>query len=211
VRPESKAFANPHISNAPETLTARYKLFVSPAPVNFGSLPKEMLITVGRQFIDSIPDRIEELEREVRRSGGPADWRPDFTPLSLELLYRWFSTQIRIRDRRAPATDPGRTVYDLARDLDVVFTDRTESLCYDVGMYLGESMIAACPGARWGQSLKNRRASDYGEVVVRGPGRERVNPVGCVSGSAWAVLRGDVQTPWLVNVYRYWLKRLPRP
>jgi hypothetical protein len=68
-------------------------------------------------------------------------------------------------------------------------TNRTFSLAMDVGMYLSQVLITNVPGLRWEHPLGGLKFVDYGQPVLRGPGRVPLNPVGLIVTLAYGIAR----------------------
>lgn len=110
-------------------------------------------------FFDVKEERISELEREVRRMPGFEIWQADFSRASVVNLSDWFAKVARGRPpTRAEIkwilthipSGPGQEM-SLKYQLD----DKTISICSDVGMYLGDTLIKHNPRLKWKQ-LKGR-------------------------------------------------------
>lgn len=154
-----------------------YSLNSPPCALVFGKASKRDLAAYASWFNDSLEPRISLLAAEVASTSGQECWRPDLTPDSFGSLGRWFEGQVSTRPRTESELAELRA--SLAFPVDVAkveLTDRTFSLAIDVGMYLGQAVIARVPGARWEQALKNRKSADYGHVVVVGSGAVPLNP-----------------------------------
>lgn len=154
-----------------------------------------------------MPQRIQILEDEVRRSASTSEWRADCTPQSLDTLGPWFAEQVETRPRR----DEERVWLEKAGTRILVsgptcLTDRTESIAFDVGMYFGATLKKAIPHATWTQNLRAKRYVDYGAPELTGfKSKMTVNPLRLVQVVAYKNM-GTVKHPdRLREVFDNWL------
>jgi hypothetical protein len=122
-------------------------------------------------FRQITPERISLLENAVIRTRGYHDWRADYSPVSLSPLGTWFVGEVATRPRAAKEKDElcagGPAWFGLAAVEDWELTDKTFSLCLDIGMYLGEVLVRNIPEVNWRLiSTGSKRYVDYGRPVI---------------------------------------------
>jgi hypothetical protein len=113
-----------------------YKTIQPPYTLKFREMPKRELKEYYKWFHDVMPTRIEELTAAVNDSEGFENWKPDYTPDSLESLGRWLITQVE--KQPTPEEDRHDVARRVPRPLVVPgwdLTNRTFSLAMDVAMY----------------------------------------------------------------------------
>jgi hypothetical protein len=115
-----------------------YTLLRPPFSLDFSRMTKVELEDYYAWFQNIVPERIVELEAEVRQTR--PDWTADLTPVSLAILGTWLVQQVETRPRTPDEVARLRPqmITDIAVPT-VELTDRTFSLCADVGMYFSQS------------------------------------------------------------------------
>ena len=99
-------------------------------------------------FMKSIPVRVEELKSLVARDGVHLNG----TPSCLIALDEWLFAQLQ-ESYLQGMTEPSPFFYSLSND---------------IGMYLGESLIADSSNLRWEFYLKGKKALSYQRPVIMG-------------------------------------------
>jgi hypothetical protein len=146
-----------------------YNIIQPPFRMKFREMPKSELKAYFQWFLNVIPSRIAELANAVRESPDFEDWRPDYTPKSLEPLGSWLAKQVDTRPRMA------EELQDIAEGLSYPeevsasqLTNRTISLAMDVGMYLSQVFLRNHPSLKWDQPFGSKRFIDYRQPVLMG-------------------------------------------
>lgn len=110
-------------------------------------------------FFEVKSDRILELEREVQRMPGFQVWQADFSRASIASLSDWFAMAV---GSRPPTRAERKWILehipnDTGREMSLKYQidEKTISLCSDIGMYLGDTLINHNPELKWKQ-LKGR-------------------------------------------------------
>lgn len=128
-------------------------------------------------FFSEKSTRIQELELEIRRKPGYQNWSADFSGESVASLSAWFQTAVHTRKpTRAEITwifqnilpGPGR---DAA--LQYMLSEKTASLCFDIGMYLGDAAISTNPLLKW-KKIEGKQAW-AGMMAITGELRHKPN------------------------------------
>ena len=155
-----------------------YRVVQPPFTLRFREMPKKELKAYFVWFLKQIPDRVEELEREVKTDSGFANWRADDSPDSLLLLGQWFAGHVETRRRTTEETAEINAASPYAIPIpNQELTNRAFSLAMDMGMYFGTTLRAQHPKLEWQQRLGSTRFVDYGQPVLAGFGALTLNPV----------------------------------
>lgn len=162
-----------------------------------------------RWFLAAIPDRVCALEQAIRSSQGYGNWAADYTPVSLLELGSWFERHVETsrltgaeRERARKFLVPYAEVHDSS------LTHRTNLLAVDVGMYFGEVVRRAVPGAKWEQVLDDKRNVDFGQIVVQGRGKVPLEPVGIARVVAHQFVKRTKPSARLRELYEIWVQQL---
>ena len=170
-------------------------------------MPKSELEAYHAWFARVLPERILELEREVRRSPAYADWHPNGSPASLEALGEWFRTQVAVRARTEAEIED--VELKLTFPIEVPgeqLTNRTFSLAMDIGMYFGQVILKNLGGTKWDQPLHNLKFADYGQPVIMGFGAVPLNPIRIVVMLAYGIASKKQGGGRLRELYDTWAK-----
>ena len=76
-----------------------YKIIQPPFTLKFREMSKTELKDYFRWFLDTIPERINELANAVSQTRGFETWQPDYTLASLDLLGEWLAAQVETREQ----------------------------------------------------------------------------------------------------------------
>lgn len=181
--------------------------------LNFDEKSKKELKPYYAWFTSIIPERLGVLTNTVKATPGVEDWKPDFTPESLNELGRWFANNVQTRlrtdeekeeiYRRAPQWF--RAVSIESKEL----TDDTVSLAVDVGMYLSQVLLKNNETLFWDQHLARKDDVDYGHAVLRGFGKLHFNPVRMAIALAYGIVHGRRTGDGLREIYDIWVKNIP--
>lgn len=160
-------------------------------------------------FVEAIPARIDDLEREVRATDQYSDWPADFSPASLDALGHWFVEQVETRERTAAemaAIHAGNPYpIEVSRS---ELTDRTFAAAVSVAMYWSRVLQAEHPHLKWKQLLGSKNNVYYGHAVFSaGPGTI-FNPVHLVIVMAYGAVRGTKTGARLKELHDFWSPKL---
>jgi len=184
-----------------------YAIIQPPFTLKFREMSKPDLKAYDAWFHEVLPDRISQLEAEVRRAPGREAWKADASPGSFDELGEWLVGQVETRPRTQAEKDAIHSTATWVSVPDSELTNRTFSLAMDTGMYLGKSILAARPGARWEQPLDNKKFADYGQPVVVGLGVVPLNPIRIAVTLAYGIAAGRQTGARLRGLYEYWVKQ----
>ena len=186
-----------------------YSIIQPPFTLKFPEMSKPDLKAYYEWFSKMLPERIAELEAEVRRSTSHTTWNADFTRESFDALGDWFAGQVETRPRSAEelASIKGRSSIPI-KVSESELTNRTFSLAMDIGMYLGKAVLTNVPGTRWEQVLVNNKHADYGQAVVTAGGPVPMNPVDLLVTLSYGIAQKMKSGGRLRELYDIWSKNL---
>ena len=107
-----------------------------------------------------MPERISALANAVKSSPGFEDWRPTYTPDSLNALGDWLATQIQTRLRTEEKLEDiaARSPFPIERP-NWELTNRMLSLAMDIGMYLSQVFLKNHLSLKWDQPFGSKSLS----------------------------------------------------
>jgi hypothetical protein len=180
-----------------------------PFSLKFREMSKQNLKFYFRWFMHQIPQRGAELADALRQTPGFADWQPDFTSGSLNVLREWLAGQVETRNRSRGEIQEieERLVFPMDIPAEEL-TDRTFSLAMDVGMYFSRVLLINHPSIKWEQLLGSRRFADFGQPVLSGFGPVPLNPVRVEVTLAYALASKEKTGMRLREIYDYWAQRV---
>jgi hypothetical protein len=198
-----------------------YQLIQPPrVPLDFRAMSKQELNEYKAWFLGSIPERIAVLAAAVRATPGYEQWEPDDSPESLDSLGEWFAAHVETRPRTPEEmerltrelhsgydpTDPKTQVVFHIEIADWTLTNRTVSLSMDIGMYMSQVFLKQHPTLKWVQQLGSTRNVYYGELVLRGFYRGKVDhaPYSSMLGLARGLGTGRYTASGLRRTYDSW-------
>jgi hypothetical protein len=169
-------------------------------------------------FVAQIPERISLLEKLVRSSAAPQyqTWAATRLPDSLDVLGRWLAEHIEIvplsAEQRQTFMEQLQAIPEQYREIfdapSFVFSDATNSLIVDIGMYLGEVLRSRLPHLDWQLSTKHKKDVHYQEPVLAGFRKGITsNPVALVSSFAGGLANNKYQPARLREIFDNWVYR----
>ena len=179
-----------------------YLIIQPPFTLRFREMSKPELKEYAAWFHESLPQRQAELAGAVQRTPGFEGWTPNLDARSIDALGHWLADHVETRPRTTEEAGMIAPWVSAPRD---DLTNRTFSLAYDVGMYYGQSVLEACPEARWSQPLKNKKFADYGQPVIEGLGVVPLNPVRIAVTFAYGIAAATKGGGRLLELYEYWV------
>jgi hypothetical protein len=144
-----------------------YDPIILPTNVNFRDMKKAELKSYSDWFLKEKPSRLEILLSDVHETKGFHDWKMDKSPESLKRLGEWFAGKVS-RKSRTNEDDQRIKPQNDFDDPTLALDFFTLSRAFDIGMYLGDVMIATFPFAKWSQLLKPKNNLHYGNMVIVG-------------------------------------------
>ena len=176
-----------------------------PFILSFGDMPKKELNCYLEWFCGVIPERLDELTKNVRETRGYEGWQPDGSLGSLDLLGRWFAEQVAVRPRSENEMkfleEKMKFPIDLPRE---ELTTLTLSLAMDVGMYLSRVFMKNNAQLKWEQPLGSKKFIDYGQPVLVSFKPGPFNPVRMVVTLAYGLVGGRKTAKGLRDIYETW-------
>lgn len=175
--------------------------------LKFEEMSRKELKDYKQWFLEAVPQRVEELTRGVTNSSGFEDWKPDKTPDSLNSLGDWLRTQVKTRSHTQEEWDK-IPLHVREWSADGELTDRTISLCMDVGMYLSQVFLCNNPTLKWGQTFGSKRFIDYGQPALIGFGKTAFNPMRMVITLAYGMAAKTKDGKRLRELYDIWTEMI---
>jgi hypothetical protein len=151
-----------------------YKLVNPPFEHGFKDASEAELQAYHEWFLSLIPERVRELEAEVRRTSGFESWKADFTLNSLDTLREWYAGQVEERPLTLDATTKSQSLgaegmsFLLAQLSQAIPTYRTLSLAFDVGVYSSQVCLKNCEDLSWRQVRSGNGYDGCGHSVLAG-------------------------------------------
>jgi hypothetical protein len=135
----------------------------------FASSTQEEAKEFYNWFITSIPSRIQELELAIQTTldGKNTNIPLDKSPKSLEFLDTWFTTIVETQKPSTEFIDEYRREMGVyAQNLEWILSNKTLSLCFDLGIYLGEVFIFNHSQLKW--KMHSIEDMDFHYPVISG-------------------------------------------
>lgn len=176
-----------------------------PVADDWTHLTKSELRKFFSWVLETIPERVNELEVAVRSTPGYEKWTANFTPESLDALGEWFYGRVEARSRTGEEFSEIERLVPTWLDVpDYILTDVTVSIAYDVGMYLGQVLSRNHDSVRWTQHLGSKNSVDYGQPVLEGFGKAKFNPIRIAQVIAIQMTQGNQDGSRLRSIYELW-------
>lgn len=116
-------------------------------------------------------ERLQILETEVQKMY--PEWKLDYTRNSLITLYEWLGKKVMYRNMNDEEKEEIKKQISKTPLLvsvivipDTTFTDETVSICFDIGVYFGDSLIFNVPGTKWIQKINSTNYIDYAQPLI---------------------------------------------
>ena len=189
---------------------AGYRHFSPPMRLDFSGWSRQDARSYFSWFVDQIPERIDELRRVVEAVG--PDCTLNCSPDSLACLGHFLFAHVEIRPSTPAeiAEESDELPAQLREHVQLEkwqLTERTLSLCVDVGIYLAEVLRSSHNGLRW--SLWTRKTVDYNRPVLVGfQGGMPFDPARIAINVALGKARDKSQPERLQELFRVWSKKV---
>lgn len=163
-------------------------------------------------FLSTKDERIKILEAHAQLLY--PQWKADHTKFSLIELYQWFKGQIAYRamsDEEKQAIKVQLSTTPLLANVipipEATFTDTTVTICFDVGIYLGQTLIRHDESLTWTYVMKPSRYIYFAQpVIAKKEVRVHLNPRAVIEVLAGKILDNDITKPnnleQLFNVWK---------
>lgn len=182
-----------------------YDAIQPPFTYRFRELDKSILRAYFRWFLQKLPEGVDELLKAVRLTPGYEAWEPNCSPDSLDLLGKWFSLKVEMRDRTYQEIEEIRYRSSFEFDIsDKELTDQTFSIAVDIAMYMSCLMLHNHPELKWDQPFGSKKFIDYGQPVLIKFTYGAFNPVRMMTTMAHAFADNTWAPRKLREVYDLW-------
>ncbi|MES1226564.1 MAG: hypothetical protein ABUT20_64410 [Bacteroidota bacterium] len=166
-----------------------------------------------RWFLSIKDERISILESDVKKIY--SEWQANYTKESLKVLYEWFAKQIEYRgatddEKKEVENQITKTplfvgIIPLPQNM---FTTETVSICFDIGIYFGETLIKNIPSLKWDQKIDSPKYIYYAQpLLAKFQSKVPVNPRASMEGIARRILDKDVQEITFEMLYDTWFTK----
>lgn len=182
-----------------------YQYANPPFSLEFRNMTKNELHEYYIWYVENTPIRISILNNYIDSLKGNKFWKADYTPESLVNLGTWLNSEIETQNRTADElTEIQNSLkYDIEVD-QVIPTERTYSIAYDIGMYFIQVLIKNNPALELKLVLGNKKNISYGQPVVSGfTHKQTFNPHYMMIMQTLRLIEGKNDL-CLFNLYRYW-------
>lgn len=159
-----------------------------------------------RWFIKQIDYRIQLLEDNMTNCD--LNYKRD----SFLCLYNWFERNVSYRKMTNQEIEEEKeNIIDLLKEnIDVgeeTFTDETVSICFDIGIYLGESIRNAVEGVNWTFDTSSKKHINYAQPTLKKDGiKVELNPKNIMEILARKTIEGRAKESALMDLYDTWVK-----
>lgn len=183
-----------------------YMLFIPPMELDFANWSRKTARSYFDWFLGQISERKDELARLVSRLSPGC--RLDDSPDSLRCLGEVFVSEVRTRpSTQEEIAQQGEALTPRLREVVETevweLTDRTLSLCLDVGIYFAEVLHKEHPTLEW--DLWTRKTVEYNRPVLVGfRGNVPLDAPGILVNIARRKVDGQHQVGELKRVFEHW-------
>ncbi|MCK5125752.1 MAG: hypothetical protein KAR42_05810 [candidate division Zixibacteria bacterium] len=190
-----------------------YSIIQPPFTLKFSTMTKQEVKDYCQWYMDQIPIRLEILFNTIHASRGFEEWKPDYTPDSLNMLGEWFASQVETREE---TQDEIRKMYedspDWFKSVEIEtwqLTNRTFSLAFDIGMYVSQVFLKNHEKLKWKFITSgSKRYAEYGQPVIYPFGKRDFNPTGMMYTQAYGLADETYNGGTLRKTYDIWCKMI---
>lgn len=150
---------NKYLIEVPEKLNKKFKNFDKSDATEY----LDWFITIS-------PLRMKQLNTSVLKKF--PNWKGDFTRKSLEILQDWFISNISFRKKtdeeitEIKSQLKGTLIEKVITIKDETLTTKSISVCFDVALYLANTLKESNPKLNWGFKLTPKNYIHYGQPVL---------------------------------------------
>jgi len=152
-------------------------------------------------------ERLDVLKNHVQLEY--PDWELEYSRTSLIDLYSWFSKNIcleRISEKEISKikeqinqTPLFNNVIDIP---EYVYSAVTASVCFDVGIYLGETLIKNNKDVKWGQKINSKNYIDYVQpILISKNYKVPINPRRAAESLAYDILYKTIKKETFLDLF----------
>lgn len=164
-------------------------------------------------FMTIKAERLKTLENQVQQVY--SEWKLDYTRASLVGLYKWFKQQMAYRqineeEREAVKRQLSNTplLANVIPIPETTFTEQSVTICFDAGLYFGETIIINVPKVKWMQKLTSTNYIDYAQPILgRKDSKVPINPRRIAESLAQRILDKDSQEITFEVLYDKWVDK----
>jgi hypothetical protein len=190
--------------------TMAYNTIQPPFTLKLWEMSKKELRDYFRWFQEVMSERINELASTVKSSHGFEDWKPDYTPNSLDALGSWFATQVQTRPRTQEEIEKLAAQSPFPSSSQEL-TNQTISLAMDIAMYFSQVLLRNNPSLRWDQLFGSKKYIDYGQpVLVEFADKIPRNPIRAITTLTYGLIDKTYTEKRLREIYDVWGKMARR-
>lgn len=179
-------------------------------PFDFYAMTGEQADSYLRDFIESVPERIKQLEAFVASTEGFQSWRAGGSAESFEVLGHWVR---EIADRQPLSAEEGEAIRKLQGDSQFAkeplpetrWDDLSLSVFADIGIYWCESLRRSNPQLRWDRRRAKNETGENQPVIVFGKNSDK-SPFEIGDVFAGSIVRGSKDPTALRKFFEYWTK-----
>jgi hypothetical protein len=161
-------------------------------------------------------ERLAILESGVKRIY--PDWGANYTKESLVNLYKWFEKQVAYRIMtEEEKKEVEKQISKTPLFVGVIpipqfsFTNETVSICFDTGLYLGETLIHNLSRIKWLQKLTSTNFIYYAQPLLgHSQSKVPVSPRASIEGIARRILDKDAAEITFIALYEKWFENFMR-
>ena len=141
------------------------------ASKNIYTFSKEEAKEYYKWFKSIKNDRVQILKSDVQKIY--PEWKADYSRNSLIKLYEWFESKVTNRkmineEREEIEKQVNETtlLVGVVEIPETTLTDETVSICFDIGIYLGDVVIFNIDGTKWLQKISSINYIDYAQPLI---------------------------------------------
>lgn len=161
-------------------------------------------------FVNIKNERLQILELSVKELY--PEWQLNYTKNSLAQLYEWFSKKVMYRnlyedekeeiEKQISKTPIFIGIINIPKE---TFTEETVSICFDIGIYLGETLIKNFSNIGWTQKLSSTNDINYAQPLIGTKSKQRlINPRRLSESLARYILDNDNRSVTFLDMYDKW-------
>lgn len=182
-----------------------YQYANPPFSLKFRDMTKNELHEYYIWYVENTPIRINILNNYIDSLKGNKFWKADYTPESLVNLGTWFNSEIETKNRTADELTEIQNSLKFEVEVDqVIPTERTYSIAYDIGMYFSQVLIKNNPSLELKLLLGSKKNISYGQPVVSGfTHKQTFNPHYMMIMQTLRLIE-EKNDLCLFNLYKYW-------
>jgi hypothetical protein len=161
-------------------------------------------------FMNIKEERIGILEKNVQQYN--KDWYANFSRLSFTNLFVWFKSNVKSKKTNETEAEEIRNqllatpfLVNVIEISDTSFTKETVSICFDVAIYFGETLIRNISDLSWIYKVNSKRYVEYAQPIIINPFKKiDVNPRRLIEVCAEKIIDGTNTENEFKDLYAVW-------